>query len=75
MQIKDKLQQQNLEGKYGGYQLEGDELLTYNNRIYIPNVVDLRRMLWMRSINLHILVTQDIRKQFLQLESSIFGQV
>ena len=42
VQIKDKLQQQNLERKYGGYQFEGDELLTYKNRIYIPNVADLR---------------------------------
>ena len=42
--IKDKLQQQNLERKYEGYQLEGDELLTYKNRIYIPNVADLRRI-------------------------------
>ena len=41
-QIKDKLQQQNLERKYGGYQLEGVELITYKNIIYIPNVVDLR---------------------------------
>ena len=44
MQIKDKLHKQNLERKYEGYQLEGDELLTYNNRIYIPNVADLRRI-------------------------------
>ena len=44
MQIKDTLQQQNLERKYEGYQLEGDELLTYKNRIYIPNVADLRRI-------------------------------
>ena len=42
MQIKDKLHQQNLERKYGGYQLEGVELITYKNIIYIPNVVDLR---------------------------------
>ena len=42
VQIKDKLQQQNLERKYEGYQLEGDKLLTYKNRIYIPNVADLR---------------------------------
>ena len=30
--------------KYEGYQLEGDELLTYKNGIYIPNVADLRRI-------------------------------
>ena len=44
LQIKDKLQQQNLESKYQGYKLEGDGLLTYKNRIYIPNVADLRRI-------------------------------
>ena len=44
VQIKDKLQQQKLERKYEGYQLGGDELLNYKNRIYIPNVVDLRRI-------------------------------
>ena len=57
LQIKDKLQQQNLERKYKGYQLEEDELLTYKNRVYISNVADLRRILWMKSIKLHILVT------------------
>ena len=42
--IKDKLQQQSLEKRYEGYKLEGDGILTYKNRIYIPNVVDLRRV-------------------------------
>ena len=44
VQIKDKLQQQNLEKKYEGYRLEGEELLTYKNRVYIPNVANLRRI-------------------------------
>ena len=44
MQKKDKLQQQNLEKKYEGYQLEGNKLLTYQNRVYIPNVADLKRI-------------------------------
>ena len=44
VQIKDKLQQQNPKRKYEGYKLEEDGLLTYKNRVYIPNVVDLRRM-------------------------------
>ena len=44
VQIKDKLQHQSLEKKYEGYQLEGDKLLTYKNRVYIPNVADLRRI-------------------------------
>ena len=44
MQIKAKLQHQSLERKYEGYKLEEDELLTYMNIFYIPNVVDLRRI-------------------------------
>ena len=33
VQIKDKLHLQNIERKYEGYQLEGDKLITYKNRI------------------------------------------
>ena len=44
VQTKDKLQQQSLEKKYEGYKLEEDELLTYKNIIYIPNVASLRRI-------------------------------
>ena len=44
VQIKGKLQQQSLEKRYDGYKLEEDELLTYKNIIYIPNVADLRRV-------------------------------
>ena len=44
VQIKDKLQQQHLEKSYEGYHLEGDKPLSYKNIIYIPNVVDLRRI-------------------------------
>ena len=44
VQIKDKLQQQNLEKRYEGYKLEEYELLTYKNIIYIPNVANLRRI-------------------------------
>ena len=43
-QIKDKFQQQSLEKRYEGYKLEEDGLLTYKGRIYIPNVVELRRV-------------------------------
>ena len=42
-QVKEKLQQQSLEKKYEGYKLEEDELITYKNKIYIPNVADFRR--------------------------------
>ena len=38
------MQQQSLENRYEGYKLEEDGLLTYKNRIFIPNVADLRRM-------------------------------
>ena len=44
VQIKDKLQHQILEKKYEGYKLEEDELITYMNIIYIPNVANLRRI-------------------------------
>ena len=44
VQVKDKLQQQSLEKSYEGYKLEEDEIITYKNRIYIPNVADLRRI-------------------------------
>ena len=44
VQVKDKFQQHNLEKRYEGYKLEEDGLLTYKNRVYIPNVAYLRRM-------------------------------
>ena len=43
-QVKDKLQQHSLQKRYEGYKLEEDGLITYKNRIYIPNVADLRRV-------------------------------
>ena len=73
-QVKDKLQQKSLKNRCEGYKLEEDGLLTYKGRIYIPKVAILGELLWMRSIKLHILVTQDTRRQFLQLESNTFGQ-
>ena len=42
--VKDKLQQPSLEKRYEGFKLEEDGLLTYNGRIYIPNVAYLRRI-------------------------------
>ena len=45
VQVEDKLQQQSLERKYERYKLEEDGLFTYKNRIYIPNVTDLRRLI------------------------------
>ena len=43
-QLKDKSQQQGLEKRYEGYKLEEEGILTYKGKIYIPNVVDLRRV-------------------------------
>ena len=42
--VKDKLQQQSLEKRYEGYKLEEDGLLTYKEKIYYPNVADLKRV-------------------------------
>ena len=42
--VKEKLQQQSLEKRYEGYKLEGDGLLTYKKKVYIPNVAELRRV-------------------------------
>ena len=42
-QVKDRLQQQSLE-RYEEFRLEEDGLLTYKNKIHIPNVVALRRV-------------------------------
>ena len=44
VQVKDKLQQKNLENRYEGYKLEEDGLLIYKNKIYIPSLADLRRL-------------------------------
>ena len=42
VQVKDNLQQQNLEKKYGWYKLEEDDIFTYKSIIYIPNVAYLK---------------------------------
>ena len=66
--VKDKLQQQSLEKRYEGYKLEEDGLLTYKNRIYNLYYKCSRfedNFLWMRSIKIHILVTQDVKRQLL----------
>ena len=44
VQIKDNLQQQSLENKYEVYKLKEYELLTHKNKIYIPSVADLRKL-------------------------------
>ena len=75
VQIKDKLQQQSLEKKCERYKLEEDQLLTYKNIIYIPNVEDLRRI-FIDEIHQapyfgHLGYQ---KKKLLQTERSIFGQ-
>ena len=74
VKIKDNLQQQNLEKRYEGYNLEEDGLLTYKRRIYIRNIVELRRVVMDEIHKLRNLVTEDTRRQLLRPESSTFGQ-
>jgi hypothetical protein len=46
-QVKEKLQQEPKEKRYEGYQLRDDNLLLYNNRLYVPNSTDLEVQLIM----------------------------
>ena len=64
-EVKYKLQQQILEKRYEGYKLEGDGLLTYKNRVYIPNVADLRRVIMDEIHQDPYSVTQDTKRQSL----------
>ena len=64
-QVKDKLQQQILEKRYEGYKLEEDGLLTYKGRTYIPNVVDLRRVVMDEIHQAPYSGHQDMRRQLL----------
>ena len=41
-QVKEKLQQQSLEKRYKGYELEEYGRLTYKYKIYIPHVTYMR---------------------------------
>ena len=73
-QVKEKLQQQSLEKRYERYKLEEDGLLTYKNRIYIPNVAYLRRMVMDEIHQIPYFGHSGYKRQFLQLESSIVGR-
>lgn len=44
IQVKEGLQKEKLEKRYGGYQLEGYNLLYLIGKLYIPNCVDLWKM-------------------------------
>jgi hypothetical protein len=56
------LQQEPTRVKYEGYQMTEGGLLTYRNRLYIPNCDDLKRFIWMNYIKDPILVIQDTRR-------------
>ena len=68
------MQKQSLEKRYEGYKLEEDGILTYKGRIYIPDVVDLRRFVMDEIHQTLYSSPRDTRSQLLQLESSTFGQ-
>ena len=72
-QVKNKLQQESLEKRYKGYNLEEDGLLTYKGGIYIPNVAELRRVVMDEIHQALYSVTQDTRRQLLPPENSTFG--
>jgi hypothetical protein len=43
--VKEKLQQEDKEKRYVGYQLRVDNMLMYNKRLYVPNSIDLRKFI------------------------------
>jgi hypothetical protein len=43
--VKERLQQGPRENRYDGYQLRSDNLLLYNNRLYVPSSTDLRHLI------------------------------
>jgi hypothetical protein len=44
-ELKEKLQQGNLEHKVEDYKLEGDEIIRYKGRIYVPNYRELKNLI------------------------------
>jgi hypothetical protein len=43
--VREGLQQESSERKYEGYQLTIDNLLLYNNRLYVPESLDLKKLI------------------------------
>jgi hypothetical protein len=43
--LKEKLQQETREKRYKGYQLRDDNPLIYNKRLYVPNSIDMRKLI------------------------------
>ena len=39
------MQQENVQQKYEGYMLEDDGLFMHKNRIYVPNSIELRKLI------------------------------
>jgi hypothetical protein len=61
-QVREGLQQEPNEKKYEGYQLATDDLLLYNNRLYVPNSTELKHLSWMNFIGDLMWVILVIRK-------------
>jgi hypothetical protein len=43
--VKEGLQQEAEERKYEGYKLGDDNLLMYNNKLYVPSITKLRHLI------------------------------
>jgi len=43
--VKERMQEEPREKRYEGYQLRVDSLIFYNDRLYMPNSTDLRRLI------------------------------
>jgi hypothetical protein len=43
--VKEWLQKETMEKRFELYQLGVDSLLMYNNKLYVPNLVDLRNLI------------------------------
>jgi hypothetical protein len=44
LQVKEGLQQENVQHKYEEYKLEEDGILMHKNRVYVPNSYELRKL-------------------------------
>lgn len=62
-QIKERIQQGSEDGKDEEYHLTDDGLVRFNNRIYVPNNEEMKRLILRESsILIHISVTRDTRR-------------
>ena len=44
LKVKEILQQEDVQQKYEGYRLELDRIIMPNNRVYVPNFGELRKL-------------------------------